>query len=249
MSFAIPVGQKGIEIPCGTAYTLGGATSSVALTPMLSATSSIDTALTLIFIPSSTTTVETSAQGRVQFSVHPAKNPPKVTTVKPQTTTQKPAANPAIPSAYTTPADLAVRIVSASVDAYGNATVSFDVANVGGSPSGTYYFTAQLPTAQPYTYTSPAQASLSPSSHIVSTLNFTLAVPGNFVVSLSSGTDSNGANNFTTQFINAPISNQYQNQPVYTPSQQPYYQPYPSNTYYNGQPYYVNSGQIPYIVY
>lgn len=249
VSFAIPVGQKGIDIPCGTAYTLGGATSSVALTPTLSATSSVDTALTLIFIPSSTTTVETSAQGATHLSVNPAKNPPKVATSKPQTT-QAPATNPAVPSAYTAPADLAVHIVSASVDVYGNATVSFDIANVGGSPSGTYYFTAQLPTTQSYTYTSPAQASLSPGSHIVSTLNFTFAVPGNFVVSLSGGNDNNGANNFATQFINAPISNQYQNQPIYTPSQQPYYQPYYGNTYYNnGQPYYVNSGQVPYIVY
>lgn len=247
VSYSIPVGSSGIDIPCGSAYTLGGATTSISLTPSLTGTSAVSSVMTLIYIPSSTTTVETSAQGKTSLTVNPAKTPPKVTTQEPQTT--KPS-NPVVPTSYTAPSDLSVRIVAASVDAYGNATVSFDVANTGGSSSGVYYFTAQLPTTQPYTYTSPAQAPLSAGSHIVSTLNFTLAVPGTFTVALSGNNDINGGNDFATQFINAPVNQyQYQNQPIYTPSQQPYYQPYYNNTYYNGQPYYVTTGQTPYIVY
>ena len=58
------------------------------------------------------------------------------------------------------------------------AAVQFDIANVGGSPTGTWTFTAQLPTLSGYTYNSPAQISLAPGDHIVNTLRFTQAAQG-----------------------------------------------------------------------
>jgi hypothetical protein len=98
---------------------------------------------------------------------------------------------------------------------------------------------------------------------VVSTLNFTLAVPGSAVVSISGGNDANGGNNFATQFINAPLSSYQNSQPIYTPGPQPYYQPTVSggqcyyngatyvcnqpSSYSNGLPYYINSGQYPYV--
>ena len=92
-----------------------------------------------------------------------------------------------VPHAASGPADLAVRMIMVGViDASSGALiprepispaeivgVEFDVANVGGSASGSWNFTAQLPTGyQGYLYTSPAQISLMPGEHIVNVLRF-----------------------------------------------------------------------------
>jgi hypothetical protein len=255
-----PVGGTSQNVPCGSAYTLGTATSSVTVLPLLSASSSINTSLTVLYLPASGTAAN-APEGSATLIVSPA------TVVQAATETVAPAAKPSNPT-YSAPADLSVSILSSNVDPNGNATVSFDIANVGQSTSGVYYFTANLPTQSGYTYTSPAQSPLPAGSHVVSTLNFSSAIPGSFVVSVS-GSDSNGANNFATQFLNASYNlyNQYQSQPTYYPAPQPYYQPtyglpgmtngscyfngatwvcnQPSS-YSNGLPYYINSGQYPY---
>lgn len=249
--------DKFLDVPCGSAYTLNGATSTTTVLPVLSASSSVSSSLTIVYIPSSGDTSK-APQGSATVIIAPAAAAPVKTTTS---QTAVPAAKPAPVSSG--PADLAVTILSSNVDSYGNATVTFDVANVGSGASGVYYFSATLPTQTGYTYTSPAQQPLAAGSHILSTLNFSNATPGSFVVSLSGGNDSNGANNFASQFINAPYLNtQYQSQPIYTPGVQPYYQPtygsgqcywngatYVCNqvsSYSNGLPYYINSGQYPY---
>lgn len=77
-------------------------------------------------------------------------------------------------------ADLSVRIISASIDGYGNGVVTFDISNIGGSPTGVWYFAAQLPTEFGYTYNSPAQISLAPGDHIANTLNFSSPFAGGY---------------------------------------------------------------------
>ena len=143
--------------------------------------------------------------------------------------------------------------MSVTTDGYGNGAATFDITNVGGRVSGTYYFTANLPTRSPYTYSSPAQASLSPGSHMQNTLRFSLADGGIFSVSITTS-DANAGNNYASQPVNASYSPlvpsygtqynygpynyntypQYQNyQYSYPTSQYQYYsQQYPYSTYY-----------------
>lgn len=249
---------SGAQIPCGGAYTLGLATSSVTIFPLSIATTSVRVPLTILYIPSSTsTTASVPAQGSASTVINPAR-----VVVTPVAEPKKPATPVYTPPATSGPADLAVTILSLNSDSWGNATVTFDIGNAGGSPSGTYYFSAQLPTTQPYSYSSPAQAPLAPGSHIVNTLNFTSATPGTFTVSVTSGNDSNASNNYASQYLSSPYNVQYHNQ-YYTPAtyqtsvsnqQQCYWNggTYICNqgNYYNsgnGLPYYQNSGQYPYI--
>ncbi|HVU75551.1 MAG TPA: hypothetical protein VHD38_01795 [Candidatus Paceibacterota bacterium] len=250
-----PVAGQFSEVKCGGAYTLGAATSSATLLPVLTASTSVSDALTVVFISSATSTAA-QPQGSATTIVVP-QSTAQATTTKPTELPQK--TNPVVQG----PADLSVTILSSTVDAYGNATLVFDIANVGQGQSGVYYFTAQLPTQDGYSYTSPAQSPLAAGSHVVSTLNFTLAVPGSAVVSISGGNDVNSANNFATQFVNAPATSYQSNGPIYSPGVQPYYQPtvgtgqcyyngatYVCNqpaSYSNGLPYYINSGQYQYI--
>jgi len=104
---------------------------------------------------------------------------------------------------YSGPADLYVQIIFANVDIYGNGTAQFDIANIGGSPSGTYYFQASLPMVSGYQYSSPLQPSLNPGDHIQSTLNFTQAIQGG-IISITVDPqnmvrEAQEANNYTSQ--------------------------------------------------
>ena len=176
------------RIPCGAAFTLGTSTSAYIL-PVLTATSSTKTNMTVLFIPTGT---GTQAQGvsAITVTARVATSTPVVT--KPAETTPTETA-PVVHG----PADLSVRITSITIDAYGNGTAVFDIANSGGTSTGEWYFTAQLPTLSPYTYSSPAQAPLAPGSHIVNTLNFTQAASGNFYVNVSPTADEVQTNNNT----------------------------------------------------
>lgn len=140
--------------------------------------------------------------------------------------------------AYRGPADLAVRIVSVNT---GNpASVSFDIANVGGSSSGTYTFTAYLPTAQGYVYTSPLQYSLNPGDHIVNTLQFSQGTSGTITVVLHAS-DASFANNTASQSFVGSYEYpqlQYQYQP-YDYYDYQYTYPYDYNYDYYSQPQYL----------
>lgn len=220
-------------IPCGAAYTVGVVTT-LSLTPRLSATSSLDAPFSVIFIPAATTSKQ--VQGTATVKINPAAAPVVPTqTVKPATPT-----TPTAPR-VSGPVDLSVSIISATVDQWGNATVVFDIGNVGGSASGAYSFSAQLPTSGTYPYASPQQVSLGVGDHVVNTLRFSQAVPGIFSVSLSVS-DANQSNNYAAQNISMPYYNNYQyNQPTYYPNQYPYAQPnymsQPYNQYQYNQPY------------
>ncbi len=213
-----PAGPVGI--PCGAAFTVANAEKRISLTPYLSGAEK-NVALSIIFIPAATTTSSGEAVARAQGSatvkILPASSPtptptPTPSPAKTPTQTPAPTPKPAAPSVPTTPADLSVRIISVSIDAGGNGIATFDIANVGGSPSGTYYFSAHLPTVAGYTYSSLAQSSLAPQAHIVSTLRFTQGMSGIFSVSITTP-DANSSNNYASQSVTAPYYNYNFNYP------------------------------------
>ena len=261
-------------IPCGAAFTIASVNNTVSVTPLLSGNSELDVPVSIIFMPSATSTDSTSspqassgkateqAQGSATVRILPSETPALDSTGSPQaeptptpapTPTPTPAPAPVPAPAPKTPADLSVRITSVTTDGYGNGTAVFDIVNVGGTSSGTYYFTANLPTQSGYTYTSPAQSSLAPGSHIISTLRFSQAASGVFSVSITTP-DSNQSNNYASQSLNAPYYNSYnynynnypyQYQAQYSSASYPsqyQYQTYPNSYQYS----YPQNYQYPY---
>ncbi|MDO8514734.1 MAG: CARDB domain-containing protein [bacterium] len=202
-------------IPCGAAYAIQTTSNTVGVTPTLSGTASTSVPVSVIFIPSATSSKQ--AQGTATVVVHP-----KVVTMTPVEPAPVTPAKPVTPTPVNRgPADLSVSIISVTSDGSGNAVATFDIGNVGGNASGSYYFTAQLPMNGGYTYTSPVQYSLAPGDHIVNTLRFAQAVSGNVSVVVDPQnmvSESSESNNYTSQFLNTPYN---YNQPYY-PNQYPY---------------------------
>ena len=219
-------------IPCGTAFAVTPNSStdkSIQVLPLLTGTTSVSVPFSVIFTPTSGTQVEGSATimihlGSATASATAQENPAPAAT----TATTKPAVT--APVRTYTPADLSVQIVSQYVDQYGNGTVTFNIENTGGSTSGGYYFTAQLPTASVAPYVSSAQTPLTPGSYIVDTLHFTQAESGTFTVAVHAN-DRNQFNNYASQWIQSPVSypasgyNYNYNSNNYNPY--PIYQMYP----------------------
>jgi len=240
------------EIPCGAAYTVAASDNMLSLTPFNPATSTVSLPLSLIFLPSGE---GEQAQGSATVAVTPVSGATPI--AAPRITPTSPSTPPTVPQQASprqtvpapprpiTPADISVRIVSVYTDASGVSTATFEIANIGGSVTGSYYFTAQLPTTsaysgnyyggtmQGYTYTSPVQKSLGAGDRIVNTLRFTQIrlEGGTFSVHVDpygSVRESNKTNNFASQFVSAPYYYQYGNQyNVY-----PYNQQYPYTQYY-----------------
>jgi hypothetical protein len=211
LRLALPSGDHSfVPLPCGAAFTLGNATSSIAVLPLYTGTSTVNEMVTVLYIPSATTTKSTAAQGTATIAIHPGNTPttsttsqkpsakPTATTTKPSTTTHKTVSGPA---------DISVTIVSLTADGYGGGVAVFDIANNGGSESSSYSFTAQVPTSPSYTYVSPLQAPLAPGSHVVNTLNFTQAIPGLFSVTVTG--DSTPGNDTAGQYLAVPYYNSY----------------------------------------
>ena len=220
------------SIPCGAAYTIGQATSSLMAVAQLNATSSVSVPLSIVFMPNTATGKQ--ARGSATLTIYQAAQPtmthldePSMTYTSPITTHT--STSKSSNSNYKGPADLSVRIIS--VNAGDPASVSFDISNVGGSPTGTYYFTANLPTSDGYGYSSPAQDSLAPGDHIVSTLTFSEVAAGGGTVSIHVG-NSDAANNYAQQYVGGNGSSyNYSNQNYYAPSAPATY--YAPTTNYN----------------
>ena len=211
LRFETPVQGSSAIIPCGAAYSLTG--TAVSLTPYLSGIAVVHEPLTILFTPSATGGAK--VQGSATIAIHPLAPTPVVT---------KPA-----PKASQGPADLAVTLISATIDQMGWGTVVFDIANQGTGNSVPYTFQVFIPTQSAYIYYSPAQASLAPSSHIISTLRFTQAISGATSIIIdpsNSVNDPNRANNYAGAQMTAPYG--------YTP--QPYDLPAQAGGYY-AQPY------------
>lgn len=242
------VGSNGAvtNVPCGTAYTVGQATSSIYAVAQLNATSSISVPLSVVFMPNTSSAKQ--ARGSATISVYAAAQPtvvahldePSMTYTAPELTHPSTGSvskdSKSSTSNYTAPADLSVRIIS--VNAGNPASVTFDISNVGGSSTGTYYFTAELPTTNGYSYSSPAQDSLAPGAHIVNTLTFSEVAANGGMVSIHVG-QSGGANNFAQQYVGgngASYTADY-----YAPSAPATYYA-PTTNYNTGSGYYPTPG-------
>lgn len=201
LSFAVQTADNFTPIPCGTAFTVGQATTSASIMPMLAGTSSIRTPISVLFIPSSTSTKP--AEGSKTVTVAQKTDEPTAPEETSGPDAAETATRPTTPSGSGT-ADLAVNITSVWADIYGNGTVSFDVSNVGTGSSGAYTFTVELPTFERYVYSSSLQAPLSPGSFIANNLSFTQGIPGmvSVTVTPAHGTpDANQDNNSAYEYL------------------------------------------------
>lgn len=236
---------EGNAIPCGAAYTLGNATGTASMLPTLTGTTSVSTGISVLYIPSTVGTTGPEATGTAVVRIvsgAPVQTPPVVVNPNPTPTpTPKPTPKPTPGSTGSpqakpqpkpvSPADLSVRIIAVGViDSYTGAfvarapyspsevsAVQFDIQNVGGTPSGSYTFSANIPTSQPYTFSSQVQPSLSAGSHVVNTLRFSPAMNGTFSVQLH-GADSRTSNNFASIWVTGAAQQypQYPSYPQYT---------------------------------
>lgn len=111
------------------------------------------------------------------------------------------------------PPDLEVGILRAGTTNAYETFVVFDIANRGHTPTGVWYFSANVPTAgQSQLYISPTQISLVPGAHIENTLRFSQSIAGTFTVSVDPENrvkEANESNNTASQYVSytpAPIS-------------------------------------------
>ena len=231
-------------IPCGAAFQITPTNKSIQILPLLVGTTSASVPFSILFVPTSGTQIEGSAT----MTVHPGSG---IATSQPasgtQTTTTKPASSVTATArayAYRGPADLAVHVISANIDQYGNGIVTFSVSNVGGSRSGSYSFTAQMPTsgysygygASASPYVSSAQASLPAGGYIVNTLRFSQATGGVFSVALSAN-DGNQSNNYASQIMSGLQTPNYGYGYNYNYNYNAYNNYNPYNVQYQTQPY------------
>ena len=211
-------------VPCGAAYTIATTNNTLTLTPLLSGTASTSVPLSIVFIPSATTSKQ--VQGSATVTVSPAAATPPVVT-PPATTTppvQPPTPTPPVnPPPQAGPADLSVQILSVVPDGAGGGIATFDIGNDGSSSTGVYSFTAQLPMEGGRLYQSPAQPSLAPGDHVVNTLRFSQAMSGIFSVVVNAGTKNEARtdNNYAAREVIMP----------YIPPTYPQYPQYPQYPY------------------
>lgn len=184
------VDDNDAAIPCGSSIGITG--DSLVLTPTLTGSTTVSIPVTIMYIP-------TGARAPI------AQGSASVNVMSGITTTPKPAKDNGgviVGGGSSGNADIAVSIISATVDQFGNGTVVFDIANVGSGTSGSYTFNAQLPTATSYNYASPAQSPLAPGAHMQNTLRFSMSITGPITIIVSAA-DSNQTNNRATQYLNA----------------------------------------------
>ncbi len=232
-------------IPCGAAFIINGTAQSLALTPEISGIpngEAISVPLSILFMSNATTSSSSAiAQGGATVSVVAnATTATTAPTITPATAATHAAS--ATTAAQTGTPDLAVHITSASNSA-GIAAVTFTISNDGTAPSGSYYFTAQIPSSPTYTYTSPMQSSLDPSAHVVNTLRFSqnAGQAGVFSVTVDPASlvrESNRTNNTASQTISASTYQTYQ-----------YYTPYPYQYQINPTVYSQQNPYSPYYPY
>lgn len=189
--FGTATGPVPARIPCGSAIGVGSSTSAT-IVPILIGKAAQGVPVTIIFNPQTGDKVQGEAMITVSpasstTAVEPTEEPKteKPPTKKPTTSARRPVN--LVAHAGSGPADLSVRMILVGViDPYSGALlprapispneivgVEFDIANIGGSATGGWYFSAVLPTGvSPYLYTSPLQRSLAPGEHIVNVLRF-----------------------------------------------------------------------------
>ncbi|KKW19169.1 MAG: hypothetical protein UY63_C0019G0006 [Parcubacteria group bacterium GW2011_GWA2_51_10] len=214
----VGVGGTQNTIPCGVALVIPRSSTSLTVTPTLTGTSTLAVPVSVTYMQKATSTSARQtkeAQGSATLSVVTASLAPSTsTTPDARLQTTKPAA-----AQSSGPADLSVRIISVGVihpitgdimpiratSPNDLVAVTFDIANIGSTSSGVWYFTAQLPSLPPYTFNSVAQVSLAPGDHIENMLRFKPAAQGGTIaISVDPGNavlESNESNNFVSQNI------------------------------------------------
>ncbi len=209
IEFGVPVIREGetqatlARVQCGTAFTLGQATSSVIIVPILTTETETAAQVSIVFVPSSGSG---QVRGSAPMRIMPSGAPETPVQPEPQPQPATPKPTPA-PSQNTGPADLVVTVISATTDVSGASVVTFDIANRGDSSTGTYTFTANLPTQYPYSFISDPQLSLAPGAHIVNTLRFNQTISGLFTVTVDPSNtvrESNEGNNGASHQVTMP---------------------------------------------
>jgi hypothetical protein len=201
---ALPCGAASPILPTATAEG-----ASLRVIPFVTNTTNAKVPFSIIFIPTtgvkvqgnSTMTITPGAVLPKPIVQAPAPKPVKHTVIPPKPTNVVHHTPVVQPTRSYSPASLSVHIVAVGIIDPGTgafvrqaptendtAAVQFDIANVGGRSTGTWYFTAELPTyPNAYTYNSPAQRSLAPGDHILNTLKFAPSSGGTFQVTTTGG--------------------------------------------------------------
>lgn len=217
ISFTSPTGQS---IACGTPFTLENA-GSVALTTHASTTVDKEISLWVDFIPQGAgqAAIWNAVQVTVKKAVNTGSAPGSTGT---GTTITYPVVPVSDPNGFV---DLSVRVVGVGVVNASSGTfypttypsrsslsdriaIRFEVKNEGTKTSPQWFFRANLPTTQTYTFNSQAQQALRPGESIIFTLAFDGFVNSNTgVASVTvdpSGyiAESNENNNYISQVIN-----------------------------------------------
>ncbi len=201
------VSQPNESIPCNTPYYFSAATNSIALTPVTPANKISDIPLTLSFLPNNGDQIEaintititvnnTKLTGPVTATTTPVTPKPKPATTTPVTPQPKPT-QPAI-------ADLKISLMKIGyLDTNGNfvpstvipsgyrAAIMFNVQNIGDKNTGTWAFTAYLPSQSNPVYSSAIQQNIAPGSGVIYTLGFDNIKPSNNKVTIT--VDSNSS--------------------------------------------------------
>lgn len=206
LQFATPKSDGDVTIiPCGTPFPVGTTTRSMTLIPSLSGASTT-VPFSVIYTPGGTAASAfgsaasiAGVQGSASVTITPGARlaTPHITTPAPYTkaTVSHPIAK-TTNTVVATPADLSVRVISASTG-----VVVFDIKNVGGRTSGSYTFTVELPTNEAYVYQSVTQTALKPGSHVTNTLRYDNIAPQGGTATVyvhPNGADSRTSNNSAT---------------------------------------------------
>jgi hypothetical protein len=109
-----------------------------------------------------------------------------------------------IATGYLTNASTDSFVASQSVPDGERAAVRFVIRNAGTNWSGTWEFSASIPTSPSYTFHSPVQQSLAPGDSIEYTLGFDRAIAGEkqpITITIENGSDANANNNVVTAYV------------------------------------------------
>lgn len=214
---------KANAISCGSAFTVGTSTS-LSLTPVLTGTTTMDVPVSVVFLPAATST-EARPQGTATVHVIGKNGATAMPVPSTPTNTGSASTRPAAPVGKP---DISVRILAVGVinpvtgifeSRYPSgpediAAVQFDIANNGGSSTGNYYFSVNLPMQGGYLYSSSIQANLAPASHVVNTLRFKPVQSGGGTINVSVDStyavnESNEGNNTAAMYITGSVWNGY----------------------------------------
>lgn len=220
-------GSSANPLPCGTTFAMTETATSLHLVPILKSGDRATIPISVVYIDNDG---KQQTEGKTSLTVVKGSAVVAATTTastgSPQGTNTpvviKPAPKPITPAAPAPKAvgmpDLTIRPIAMGVidprtgmfiqknvfGSYETVTYKFDVANRGTGRSGSWSFTADLPTNPPKPYQSPMQNPLGPGDHIEFTLNFNAPSSGSVMIHVDTSNavaESNEGNNMLTDYI------------------------------------------------